>query len=74
MPKENLKTVAYAMPSDQLNKLARDLRANGYTTERNRSAGTFTAKADNEVVVRAMTVRGSHWLVRADPRVVQTGT
>lgn len=65
----NLKTVSYAMPTANITKLGKDLKAAGYEVTRDNSAGTFVAKADGEVVVRALKMR-STWLLRADPRVI----
>lgn len=67
----NLKTVSYAMPTAHITKLGKDLKAAGYDVVRDNSAGTLVAKADGEVVVRAMQMGGGRaWLLRADPRVI----
>ena len=67
----NLKTVAYAIPTANITKLGKDLKAAGYEVIRDNSAGTFVAKADGEVVVRALQMgSGRPWMLRADPRVI----
>lgn len=59
-------TIAFALPSPILNKLARDLRKAGYTVERDAKAGTMLAKLDGRDVLRAIQAgHGRPWIVRA---------
>lgn len=64
-----LKTVGF-LPPAALNAFCRDMRANGYTVERDATAGTMIAKADEGLIVaRAMLMHGK-WMLRVDPRAV----
>ena len=63
----NMKTISYAMPTANITKLAKDLKANGYDVEK--TSDTLVASADGIEYVRAMKMRGN-WALRADPAVI----
>ena len=66
-----MKTLSYNMTPEGLSRLLRDMRAAGYTVQRDRSAGTATASLPPfGIVLRAIQI-GKGWLVRADPRCVK---
>jgi hypothetical protein len=68
---DGFETVAYALPGDMLNKMARDLKVQGYAVERDSQAGTLIAKLDGKPVLRAMQMgRGRPWMVRAVPGLI----
>lgn len=65
-----LRTVAYAMPGDQLETLCRDLRQAGYDVKSERE--TREAWVDDQRVMMALKHPAGVWIVRACPEVVQT--
>lgn len=58
-------TIAMALPSANLNKLARDLRKEGYTVTRDNTARTLLAQLDGRDVLRAVQMGRGPWIVRA---------
>lgn len=58
-----LKTIGFAIPTTMITKLAKDLKAGGYTVEK--TGETLVAKHGDKVIARALKMR-TVWCLRGD--------
>lgn len=66
MNRENMKTIAFALPTANITALSKNFVKEGYAVNLDKQAGTMVVKLDDRVVARALQMgRGRPWSLRA---------